>query len=555
MNITGFGYGTDITLASAGGVSLVAQDVGPNLQIRGLTAGTGVTLTPAAGSVTVAIASGGAFLPTAGGTMSGAINMGVQEINNVSAIRSSTTNVIIGTGATIASTNGVAVGNSATVGGVSDYSVAIGYNATNNGAVSTVIGNNSINYAAGCVAIGYNNATTGANSIALGYSSNATATRSHAIGYSLTNNTANSLLLDCTDNIRGSANTCSLGTMAEPFGSIYSAGSLVGTLNTRTVDDIVSNTGASTSGNLPSLSGTTGKVITDSGVLAANVAQNTGGTVTSGHLVQFSGTGGRLITTAGVPLSNYAALAGSAFTGAVTSSLVTDSSSVGTGAVILAGGLGIAKKIFAGGAIRTTDTTVSSSVSTGSLIADGGLGVAGAGYIGDSMYVGPASTVGVQNRLIVRGANGNATTGPNIACVTAADQYPLLQILNYSHDNISMAFDAYYDTVDRSSSTSSNFRFSKFGNFNFQYASGVAAGSPITWTTAGAIASATGNLNWNKSIAINTTSMGGGVGVFAMANAGTAPTTNPTAGGVLYIEAGALKYRGSSGTVTTIALA
>jgi len=34
---------------------------------------------------------------------------------------------------------------------------------------------------------------------------------------------------------------------------------------------------------------------------------------------------------------------------------------------------------------------------------------------------------------------------------------------------------------------------------------------------------------------------------------GTAPTVNPVGGGNLYVEAGALKYRGSSGTVTTIA--
>jgi hypothetical protein len=34
---------------------------------------------------------------------------------------------------------------------------------------------------------------------------------------------------------------------------------------------------------------------------------------------------------------------------------------------------------------------------------------------------------------------------------------------------------------------------------------------------------------------------------------GTAPTANPSGGGVLYVESGALKYRGSSGTVTTIA--
>ena len=37
-----------------------------------------------------------------------------------------------------------------------------------------------------------------------------------------------------------------------------------------------------------------------------------------------------------------------------------------------------------------------------------------------------------------------------------------------------------------------------------------------------------------------------------LANA-TVPTANPSGGGVLYVEGGALKYRGSSGTVTTIA--
>jgi hypothetical protein len=36
---------------------------------------------------------------------------------------------------------------------------------------------------------------------------------------------------------------------------------------------------------------------------------------------------------------------------------------------------------------------------------------------------------------------------------------------------------------------------------------------------------------------------------------GTAPTTSPAGMGQLYVEAGALKYRGSSGTVTTIAAA
>ena len=46
---------------------------------------------------------------------------------------------------------------------------------------------------------------------------------------------------------------------------------------------------------------------------------------------------------------------------------------------------------------------------------------------------------------------------------------------------------------------------------------------------------------------------GGGVRCVYIANVGTAPTTAATGGGVLYVQAGALKYIGSSGTITTIA--
>jgi hypothetical protein len=50
-----------------------------------------------------------------------------------------------------------------------------------------------------------------------------------------------------------------------------------------------------------------------------------------------------------------------------------------------------------------------------------------------------------------------------------------------------------------------------------------------------------------------TAAFGGGVGVLGIANAGTVPTTNPSGGGVLYVESGALKYRGSSGSISTLA--
>lgn len=46
---------------------------------------------------------------------------------------------------------------------------------------------------------------------------------------------------------------------------------------------------------------------------------------------------------------------------------------------------------------------------------------------------------------------------------------------------------------------------------------------------------------------------GAGERVLGIQNCATVPGANPTGGGVLYVQAGALKYRGSSGTVTNIA--
>jgi hypothetical protein len=57
----------------------------------------------------------------------------------------------------------------------------------------------------------------------------------------------------------------------------------------------------------------------------------------------------------------------------------------------------------------------------------------------------------------------------------------------------------------------------------------------------------------NNSFGANGGSYGGGTGVEFIANATAAPTSNPTGGGILFVQSGSLKWRGSSGTVTTIA--
>ena len=73
--------------------------------------------------------------------------------------------------------------------------------------------------------------------------------------------------------------------------------------------------------------------------------------------------------------------------------------------------------------------------------------------------------------------------------------------------------------------------------------------------TASFALSSGGNVSTSSggSLRLGTTDTGGGANVIGVKNATTVPTTNPVNGGVLYVEAGALKYRGSSGTVTTLA--
>jgi len=75
------------------------------------------------------------------------------------------------------------------------------------------------------------------------------------------------------------------------------------------------------------------------------------------------------------------------------------------------------------------------------------------------------------------------------------------------------------------------------------------AGNAISFTQALTL-TANGNL-----LLGGTSEPSTGKAVLYIANATTVPSTNPTGGGVLYVEAGALKYRGSSGTVTTLGAA
>ena len=106
--------------------------------------------------------------------------------------------------------------------------------------------------------------------------------------------------------------------------------------------------------------------------------------------------------------------------------------------------------------------------------------IAGSGSVG----IGTSSPV---YKLHISGTDTNLA-GPHLYVTTSADSYPVYQQLNWGHDNISQNFDMYFDGAWRSSNSGSNFQIYKTNNrLSFNYASGVAAGSTVSYGTALAI--------------------------------------------------------------------
>ena len=84
---------------------------------------------------------------------------------------------------------------------------------------------------------------------------------------------------------------------------------------------------------------------------------------------------------------------------------------------------------------------------------------------------------------------------------------------------------------------------------------GGVSGSTTTITLGTNTSGAASATVTNGNSGFNGSSFGGGERVVFLGNVSVVPTTNPSLGGILYVEAGNLKYRGSSGTVTQIAAA
>ena len=78
------------------------------------------------------------------------------------------------------------------------------------------------------------------------------------------------------------------------------------------------------------------------------------------------------------------------------------------------------------------------------------------------------------NRLQPYGNNASST-GPHMQAFTPADDYPLIQHLNYTHDNITLNFHCHWDGKWRSS-----YATKSANALNFNYSPGATPGSTIS---------------------------------------------------------------------------
>ena len=176
----------------------------------------------------------------------------------------------------------------------------------------------------------------------------------------------------------------------------------------------------------------------------------------------------------------------------------------------------------------------------------------------DGFYISSSSAAAIgsqtfTNRLTIS-SSGNV--GISVTPSAWASTYRALQIgigtslTGITNDvDVNLVNNARFDGTNwKYTNTSPAERYRTASGIHYWYnaASGT-AGNNITWTQAMTL-DALGNLLVGLTTAGTTAAK-----TIQIAN-GTAPTANVT-GGQLYVESGALKYRGSSGTVTTIAAA
>jgi len=128
----------------------------------------------------------------------------------------------------------------------------------------------------------------------------------------------------------------------------------------------------------------------------------------------------------------------------------------------------------------SSDRSADPSITHAEFLALEKVRISASGGFGIGTATIPHGAVGAA-KFAMDGTNAS-TAGPHVQFTTATDNYPLLQILNWVHDGISVVFDAYYDGAWKSSDAGSNFQIHKNTDlFKIEYDSGVAQGGAVTW--------------------------------------------------------------------------
>ena len=109
-------------------------------------------------------------------------------------------------------------------------------------------------------------------------------------------------------------------------------------------------------------------------------------------------------------------------------------------------------------------------------------------------------------KLAIEGSDSNFGAGPHVQFTTTSDDHPLMQMLPYAHDNVSISFDAYHNGTNwTSSDAGSNFTIYKLSDaLNFYYKSGVAAGGTISaWNSGAYLSGTSGYFGVGVGLAVN----------------------------------------------------
>jgi len=108
--------------------------------------------------------------------------------------------------------------------------------------------------------------------------------------------------------------------------------------------------------------------------------------------------------------------------------------------------------------------------------------------VGSGVHISNSVTASPDRLLIIEGPGTDGTNGPNAEFRLSSDANPCMQLLNRTHDFVSIGLDGYLEAAGvnwKSSDAGSNYQLIKQSDeFAIRYASGVAAGSNITWSEA-----------------------------------------------------------------------